>query len=60
MPEATRSAQCEQCTIEHVLPEETSDQEETSSNQEQDVEQEVTISPPQAFPSMHMKTSHSV
>ena len=49
-----KNAQCEQCTIEHVLPEETSDQEETSSDEEQDVEQEVTISPLQAFPSMFM------
>ena len=55
MPKATKSAQHEQCIIEHVLPEDTSDQEETSSDQEQeDVEQEVTLSPPQAFPSMCM------
>ena len=55
MPKATKSAQHEQCTIEHVvLPEETSDQEETSSNQEQEIEQEVTLSLPQAFPSMFM------
>ena len=41
--------------IEHVLPEETSEQEETGSDQEQeDVEQEVTLSPPQAFPNMLM------
>ena len=36
MPKATKSAQCEQCTIEHVLPEETSEWEETSSDQEQE------------------------
>ena len=52
MPKAIKSAQHEQDTIEHVLPEETSKQEETSSDQEQDVEQKVTHSPPQAFPSM--------
>ena len=54
MPKATKSAQDEQCTIEHVLPEETSDQEETSFDQEQEIKQEVTLSPPQAFPSMCM------
>ena len=55
MPKATKSAQCEQHTIEYVLLEETSEQEETSSDQEQeDVEQEITISPPQAVPSMFM------
>ena len=53
IPKPTKIAQHEQCTIEHVLPEKTSEQEEKSSDQEQeDVEQEVTISPPQAFPSM--------
>ena len=55
MPKATKSAQHEQLTIENVvLSEEISEQEETSSDQEQDVEQEVTISPPQAFPSIFM------
>ena len=56
MPKATKSAQHEQCIIENiVLPEGTSEQKETSSDQEQeDVEQEVTFSPPQAFPSMFM------
>ena len=54
MPKGTNSVQHEQCIIEHVLPEETSDQEETSSDQEQEVKQEVTLSPPQAFPSMFM------
>ena len=55
MPKATKSAQCVQHTIEHVLPEETSDQEETSSDQEQEnVEKEVTLSPPQAFLSIFM------
>ena len=55
MPKTTKSSQHEQQTIGHVLPEETSDQEETSSDQEQEnVEQEVTVSPPQAFPSMFM------
>ena len=48
MQKATKSAQHEQHTIEL-------EQEETSSDQEQeDVEQEVTLSPPQAFPSMFM------
>ena len=52
---ATKSAQCEQCTIANVvLPEETSVQEETSSDQEQEIEQEVNLSPPQMFPSMFM------
>ena len=51
MLKATKSAQHEQCTIQHVHPEETSDQEEASSDQEQeDVEQEVTFSPPQLVP----------
>ena len=55
MPKATINAQHEQCTIEHILPEGTSDQEEASSDQEQkDVEQEVTFSPSQAVPSMFM------
>ena len=55
MPKATKSAHCEQHTIENiVLPEETSDQEEARYDQEKEVEQEVTISPPQAFPSMFM------
>ena len=40
-----KNAQCEQCTIEYVLKEETSVQEETSSNQEQD--DEVVIQSPQ-------------
>ena len=48
MSKATKSAQHEQHTIEHVLPEETSDQEETSSDQEQ----KVIFSPPEAVPSM--------
>ena len=49
MPKATKSAQCEQCNIGQVLPEEICQWEETSSDQEQeDVEQEVTFSPPQA------------
>ena len=56
MPKATKSAQHEQHIIENVvLPEETSEREETSSDQEQeDVEKEVTICPPQAFPSKFM------
>ena len=55
MPKATRNAQCEQLTTENiVLTEETSDQEETGSDQEQEIEQEVTLSPPQAFQSMFM------
>ena len=53
MPKATKGAQHEQCTIEYVLSEETSEQEEARSHQEQeDVEQEVTISQHQAFSSM--------
>ena len=56
MPKPTKSVQHYQCTIENVvLPEETSEQEEISSDQEQeDIEQEVTIIPPQAFPSRIM------
>ena len=54
MPKATKSAWHEQGTIEPVLPEEKSDQEEASSEHEEDVEQEVILSPPQAFPSMFM------
>ena len=54
MPKATESAQHEQHTIEYVLPEETSKQEETRSDQEQDVEQKVSISPSHTFPSMFM------
>ena len=54
MPKATKSAKCEQHTIENVLPEEISEQEETSSDQEQEIEQEVPLTPPQAFPSMFM------
>ena len=55
MPKATKGVQCEQCTIEHVHPVETSNQEETSSDQEQeDDEQKVTLSSLQAFPSMFM------
>ena len=42
---STQSAQHEQCTIEDVLPEETSEQEETSSDQDQD--DEVVIQTPQ-------------
>ena len=50
MPKATKSAQHEQHTIEHVLSEETSEQEEASSDQqEEDVEQEVNSIPPQAL-----------
>ena len=55
MPKASKSAQHEQHTIEQVLAKEISEQEETSSDQEQeDLEQEVTFSPPQAVPSMFM------
>ena len=55
MPKTLKSAQHEQCTIKHVHPEETSEQKETGSDQEQEnVEQDVTLSPPQAFPSMFM------
>ena len=53
MPKATKSAKCEQHTIENiVLPEETIEQEETSSDHEQEIDQKVTLNPPQAFPSM--------
>ena len=45
MSKATKSTQHEQHTIEYVLPEETSEQEETSSDQEQD--DEVVIPIPQ-------------
>ena len=55
MLKATKSVQHEQHTIEYVLPEEISEQEEASSDQEQDdIEQEVIISPPQAVPCMFM------
>ena len=54
MPKATKSVQCEQLTIENVLLQDTSDQEETSSDQEQEIEQEVPLSPPQAFSSIFM------
>ena len=52
MPKATKGAQCEQCNIEHVLPEETSDREETNFECKHDVEHEVTPSLPHAFPSI--------
>ena len=48
MPKATQKPQCEQCTAEQVLPEEFSEQGETSFEQESDVVQEVIINPPQA------------
>ena len=48
MPKATEKAKCEQCTLEQDLPEEFSEQEETSSEQDPDGDQEVIISPPQA------------
>ena len=49
MPKATQKTQCEQCTVEQVLPEEEfSEQGETSFEKESDVDQEVIISPPQA------------
>ena len=61
MPKASKCAQHEQHTIEQVLPEETSEQEETSSDQEQeDVDQEVFFQPhpqsssSQVMPSMYM------
>ena len=55
MPKASKSAQHEQYTTEQVLPEEISEQEETSSDKDQeDVEQEVSFSPPQAVSSMFM------
>ena len=54
MPKASKSEQYEQCTIEQVLPEETSEQEETSSDQEPEVEQKVTLNSPQAYPNMYM------
>ena len=50
MPKASKSAQC---TVEPVPPEECSDQEETSF--EQEVEQEVTLNPLQAYPNMYMR-----
>ena len=49
MPKATKSSQHEQHTIEHVLPEETSDQKGTSSDQEKEIEQEVTLSSTSRF-----------
>ena len=44
MSKATKSVQHEQHTIEYVLPEETNEQEETSSDEEQ--ENEVVIQSP--------------
>ena len=49
MPKATKSPQHEQHTIEHVLPEETSEQDETSSEQEQE-DDELVIQSPQFKP----------
>ena len=46
MSKPTKCAQHEECTIEYVLPEETNDQEETSSDQEQE-DKEVVIQSPQ-------------
>ena len=43
MPRSNKNAKCEQHTSEQVLPEE-----ETSFEQESDVDQEVITSPPQA------------
>ena len=43
IPKATPKTQCEQCTVEQVLPEE-----ETSFEQGSEVDQEIIISPPQA------------
>ena len=57
MPKATNSAQCEQWTNENiVLPEETSNHEETSSDQEQEIilQPQPQPSQAQAFPSMFM------
>ena len=51
MPKATNNTQCEQCTIEQDLPEELSEQEETSSEQDPDGDHKVIISPPQAVTS---------
>ena len=53
MPKASKSAQH---TVEPVPPEEFSDQEETSFEQEieQEIEQEVTLNPLQAYPNMYM------
>ena len=45
MPKATKSAQHEQCTIEYVLPEDTSEQEGPSSDQEQEDDEVVIQSP---------------
>ena len=61
MPKATKGAQCEQHINENVLPEEVSEQEETSSDQEQeDVDQEFffqsqsTPSSTQVMPSIYI------
>ena len=51
MPKTMKHAQCEQCTVEQVLPEEFSEQGETNFEQDPDVHQEVIISPPQAVTS---------
>ena len=51
MPKATKGAQCGQSNIENnLLPEETSDHEESSS--EQKIDSEVTFNQPHIFPSM--------
>ena len=46
-----QKTRCEQHTVEQVLPEEFSEQEETSFEQDPDVDQEVVFSPPQAVTS---------
>ena len=52
MPKATNNTQCEQHTVDQNLPEEFSEQEETSFEQDPDGHQEVIISPPQAATSV--------
>ena len=47
MSKATKNAQCKQWTVEQVLPEEFSEQEDTSFEQDPDVDLEVIISPSQ-------------
>ena len=49
MPKATQKTPCEQCTVEQVLPEEFSEQGETSFEQEADVDPEVIISPTSSY-----------
>ena len=54
MPTTSKSTQHEQCNIENNPTQEESNIDESSSDQEQKIEQEVTFNPSQAFPTMFM------